>query len=472
MLKRWFDDLGMVLLALVLAIVVWIVAMQEQNPIEQDVFQDAIPVEVRNQQPRTTFLPTTFDERVQLTVRAPRSIWRDLRADQFTAWVDLAGKAPGDYEVPVGAACTDSDVRIVEVRPATVPVHLKEEISRTVPVQVQIFGSAAVGYVMKTEEAVIEPPTVTVAGPTQIVEQITKATVDLSLQDLKETFTGSRRLVARQANGDLSGFVNIEPPSVQITIPVVQQTGFKEVAVRPRLTGTVGSGYWVRGVSVDPVTVMLGGDPAVVDQIGGIVDTKPLDITGATGDVVERMPLDLPEGASTVGVQGVKVTVSVAAQQGSLSVQRHPVVRGLSTDLVATVIPDQVDVTLAGPLPRLNALTDQDLIVYVELVDRGVGRHHVDLTPLVPEGLEMVSISPASVDVDIAFLPMPTPTATPTQTPTPTPSPTPALTVTEAAGSSTPGVVTTPTVIGTPPGPQATPTRRPIFLPTDAPNEF
>ena len=469
MLKRWFDDLGMILLALVLALVVWIVATQEGNPIVQDVFEEAIPVQARDQLPETTFLPTTFDESVQVTIRAPQTSWRDLRVDEFTAWVDLADKVPGDYVVPVRATCTDADVRIVEIRPATVAVHLKEEISRTVPVQVQVYGSAAVGYVMKTEETVIEPPTVTVAGPTQIVEQITKATVDLTLQDLKETFTGSRRLVARQANGDLSGFVTIEPASVQITIPVVQQTGFKEVTVRASLTGTVASGYWVRGVSVDPVTVMLGGDPAVVAAIGSIVDTEPLDIKGATGDVVERMPLDLPEGASPVGVQGVKVTVSIAAQQSSLTVQRRPVVRGLSTDLVATVTPDEVDVTLAGPLPRLNALTGQDLIVYIELVDKGIGSYQVDLTPLVPEGLEVVSISPATVNVDISPIPVSTPTATPTRTPTPTPSPTPDLTATAAASSGTPGAVATPTVVGTPLGPVPTPTGRPASLPTNVP---
>jgi YbbR domain-containing protein len=469
LLRRWFDDLGMILLALVLAIVVWIVATQEENPIVQDVFKEAISVQARGQQPGTTFLPTTFDESVQVTIRAPQTSWRDLRVDEFSAWVDLADKAPGDYEVPVGVTCADADVRIIQVRPATVAVHLKEEISLTVPVQVQIYGSAAVGYVMQTEEAVIEPPTVTVAGPAQIVEQITKATVDLSVRDLKETFTGSRRLVARQANGDLSGFVTIEPASVQITIPVVQQTGFKEVTVRASLTGTVSAGYWVRGVSVDPVTVMLGGDPAVVAEIGSIVDTEPLDVTGATGDVVERMPLDLPEGASPVGVQGVKVTVSIAAQQSSVSVQRRPVIRGLSTDLVATVTPDQVDVTLVGPLPRLNALTDQDLIVYVELVDKGIGSYQVDLTPLVPEGLEVVSISPASVSVDISPIPVSTPTAMPTRTPTPTPSPTPDLTATATAGSSTPSPTAWPTVAGTPPGPAPTSTRRPIHLPTDVP---
>ena len=451
-MRRWINDLGMMLLALVLAIVVWIVAAQQENPIEQGEFQDTLSVEVRNQPERTTFLPATFDEQVQLTIRAPQSSWRDLRADKFTAWIDLEGQGSGDYEIPVQATCTDPNVRIIEIKPATVPVRLKKEISRLVPVQIHIYGSAALGYVMKTDETIIEPETVTVTGPAPIVEQVTKATVDLALRDLKETYSASRRPVARQVNDDSVGsFVSVQPPTVQITIPVVQQTGFKEVVVRPRLTGAVASGYWVRSVTVDPITVLLGGDPAVVSRISGFVETMPLDTSGATSDVVERMALDLPEGASTVGVQGVKVTVNVAPQQGSQTILRQLVVRGLSTDLVAKVLPDEVEVTLIGPLPRLNSLTDEDLYVYVELVDKGIGQHRVDLTSLVPEGLQVVSISPATVDVEISTVPPTfTPTPTATLTFTPTSRPTAAPTSTEAI-SDTLGITATVTPTGTMP---------------------
>jgi YbbR domain-containing protein len=422
----------MFFLALVLAVIVWIVAIQEENPIEQGEFPEPITVQVRNQPEGTTFLPSGFDEQVRLNIRAPLSTWRDLRADKCTAWIDLEGRGPGDYEVPVEHACTDSNIRVLELRPATVPVRLKQEISRTVPVELQLYGSAALGYTIERQQAISEPAFVTVTGPESIVQQVNRATVDLYLRDEKEPFVGVRSVVARQVNGDsVGGFVTIEPTSVEIRVPVVQQTGFNEVAIRPKLVGTVAAGYWLRSVTVDPLTVMLVGDPEVVSKITGFVETVPLDISGATGDVVERVALDLPEGASTVGVQGALITVSVAAQQGSLTIGRRPVVRGLSTDLTARISPEEVQMTLIGPTPRLNSLMDEDVFVYVELVDKGVGQHTIELTYLVPEGLQVASILPATVDVEISRI-VPTPTATLTRVPTRTPAPT--LTLTATAG--------------------------------------
>lgn len=445
LLRRWAGSLGTFFLALALALIVWIVAVQEENPIQQGEFPESITVQVRNQPERTTFLPSGFDEEVRLIVRAPLSAWRDLRADKCTAWIDLEGRGPGDYEVPVQYACTDLNIRVLELRPATVPVRLKEEISRTVPVQLQLYGSAALGYAIDRERTVLDPEFVTVTGPASIVEQVNKATLDLYLRDEKETWTGVRGVVARQINGDsVGGFVSIEPSSVQVTVPIVQQTGFNEVAVRPKLVGTVAPGYWLRSITVDPLTVMLVGDPEVVSRVTGFVETAPLDISGATGDVIERVPLDLPEGASTVGVQGALITVSVAAQQGSLTVVRRPVVRGLSTGLTARLSPDEVEVTLVGPMPRLNSLVDEDVYVYVELVDKGVGEHIVDLTYLVPEGLTVGSILPATVEVEISRV-VPTPTVTLTRLPTRTPTSTPSLTSTAGITLAvTPVVMVTP----------------------------
>lgn len=441
-LRKWADSLGTFVLALALAVIVWIVAVQEENPIEQGEFPELITVNVHNQPAGTTFLPSGFDEQVRLTIRAPLSTWRDLRADKCTAWIDLEGRGPGDYEVPVEHGCTDSNIRVLELRPATVPVRLKQEISRTVPVQLQLYGSAALGYTIDREQTILDPAFVTVTGPTSIVEQVNKATLDLYLRDEKETLTGVRSVVARQANGEsVGGFVTIEPTSVQVTVPIVQQTGFNEVAVRPKLVGTVAAGYWLRSVTVDPLTVMLVGDPDVVSKITGFVETAPLDISEATGDVIERVALNLPEGASTVGVQGALITVSVSAQQGSLTVVRRPVVRGLSTDLTARISPEEVEVALVGPMPRLNSLVDEDVYVYVELVDKGVGKHIVDLTYLVPEGLQVGSILPATVEVEISRI-VSTPTATTTRGPTQTPTSTLALT-------STAGITLTVTPTGT-----------------------
>jgi YbbR domain-containing protein len=179
LIKRWVNDLTLMLLALVLAIVVWIVAVQEENPIETGEFQHAVPIEVRNQPEGTTFRPEVFEESVLLTIRAPQSSWQDLRADKFTAWVDLEGHSDGEYEVDVRAECIDDNVRIVELRPARVPVRLRKEISRTVPVDVRVYGTAALGFEILAGQKEIEPEVVTVTGPESIVEEVSKATIDL-----------------------------------------------------------------------------------------------------------------------------------------------------------------------------------------------------------------------------------------------------------------------------------------------------
>jgi YbbR domain-containing protein len=474
LLKRWINDLGLMLLALVLAIVVWIVAVQDENPIMRGEFADAIPIEVRNQPTGTTFLPERFEEDVRLTIRAPQSSWRDLRADKFTAWIDLQEREAGVYEVPVYAECIDDNVRIVELAPANVPVRLRTEVSRQVQVEVRVYGSAAQGYEMR--DAITDPALVTITGPESVVEQVTKATVDLDLRDRKEPFVGTRRVVARQADDGLVSFVNIEPSTVGITVPVVQEIGSNEVAVRPVITGTVASGYWVRDVSVDPQIVTLIGDPAAVREIQGYVETTPLNIDEATGDVVERMPLDLPEQVSPVGVQGVLVTVYIEAQQGTLTILREPVIRGMGANLDATVSPAEVALTLTGARSRLRALTDEDVYVYVDLVDKGIGQHSVDLTYLVPEGLEVISLLPDSVDVAIRPAP-PTPTATPTATATrrPTATPTPVLTstLTETVTiTGTTGITTIVPLTVTPaPSPTVaagTPNPTPVAEPTPA----
>lgn len=470
MLKRWVNDLGLILLALALALIVWIVAVQEENPIETREFDEAIPISIENQPAGTTFLPDGFDESVYLTIRAPRSSLDDLRVDTFSAWIDLQDHQAGKYQVPVQAECLDGNVRIIELRPANVLVNLRDEVTRTVPVEVRLFGSPAVGYEFRPWQ--VTPSEVTVIGPASVVDESAKATVNLDLRDRRESFSGERQLDIRDADDEIIGFVRTQPATVQVIVPVIQKLDFTEVAVRAVTNGNVAPGYWVQGVTVEPSIITLSGDPSVLREIGGFVDTLPLDISGATGEIVERMPLDLPEQVSPVGVEGVKITVQIAAQQGNVNLLREPIVRGLSTNLEATVAPKEVAITLTGPLPRIRSLTDEDVFVYADLVDRGVGTHRIELTSLVPEGLQVITILPEAVEVQIRrVLPTPTPTWTPTPVPIPSPSPTGTITSTEGISGTesisdtegSNGTASTATPAPVPPAltPTITPTRKP-----------
>ena len=68
-LRQIFNRVGTVVLALVLAIIVWVVAVNQEDPSIQNEFPEAIPIEIHNQPPDTIFFGEVQDS-VYVTIRA------------------------------------------------------------------------------------------------------------------------------------------------------------------------------------------------------------------------------------------------------------------------------------------------------------------------------------------------------------------------------------------------------------------
>ncbi|MBM2849541.1 MAG: hypothetical protein HW418_2483, partial [Anaerolineales bacterium] len=165
----------------------------------------------------------------------------------------------------------------------------------------------------------------------------------------------------------------------------------------------------------------------------------PLDLTGASDDIVVRLPLALPEGVSVEGEPSVQVQVNIAAIESSQTEQRQPEFQGLGPGLTATASPDTVVVLVSGPLPVLDQLKKEDVRVILDVTGLEPGTY--SLTPqvsLLPEKLRAESVLPAQIEVVItvgvtpSVTPVtPTPTATPSAAPTRRPTSTPSATPTE-----------------------------------------
>ena len=119
------------------------------------------------------------------------------------------------------------------------------------------------------------------------------------------------------------------------------------------------------------------------------------------------MQADATNGESS----GAQVQIQVAAVESGQTVDRLVTVQGLDQNRVAEAKPERVDVILSGPLPRLQALTLDDVRVILDLYGLGVGVHKVKPTVVVPETLRVESVLPDTIEVEISIAP-PTPTAT------------------------------------------------------------
>jgi len=92
----WLGRLGTLTLAFILAVIVWVVAMQQQNPIIT-LLISGVPVTVQNLPPDLVYaeqqppLPTSVDIRV----RGPQGILNTLSPSDFTANIDLSEAGMG-----------------------------------------------------------------------------------------------------------------------------------------------------------------------------------------------------------------------------------------------------------------------------------------------------------------------------------------------------------------------------------------
>ncbi len=412
---RWFaSNIRTFLLALVLAVAVWISAVTSADPDEVRTLNN-VPLEIIGQDPslvNVTELPKT----IEVTLRAPRSVWEKLNAQENSvqATLDLTGLGSGEYTLDIQLRILERPVQIVLANPKTVSVSLEPLATRTLPVEVSLSGQPATGYQAGTVD--IEPDQVTIAGPESIIKQVARARVAVSLAGVRESIDQSIGVqIVDARNGQLKG-ISLSPESVHVNIPVNLLGGYRDVAVKVVVQGQVANGYRLENISVfPPVITVFSEKPELVNALPGVVETQPLELQNAKENISTRLALNLPENITIVGSQTVQVQVGVSPIQTSLTLLNQPInIIGLPDGLSATVSPQSVDVIISGPLPVLDVLTPQDVTVSVDVSGLEIGTHQ--LTPKVQVLVSNVlveSILPGTVEV-ILFTPgTPTPTAKP-----------------------------------------------------------
>lgn len=436
LLRLLFSNLSTLLLAFALAVVVWISSVTETDPNVERI--RTVPLEVVGLDPNMLLvdeIPTT----VRVTLRAPRTVSDRLASvdNAVQARVDVTGLAPGTYELEVQVSVNPSfqPVRRVQTNPDVVTLTLEPLVSETLPVNLEVTGSPALGY--QVGDPVRDPAFVTVSGPDSAVAQVEEVHAILDITDATSTIRAEVSLEALDAQDSPVSGVTVSPNEITVTQPVTLQGGYRNIVVRVETNGQPESGYRLNNVSVSPPNVVVySSDPQLVNELPSFVETDVVDLTGAEDDLEFFVDLDLPEGISVVGDQRVLVQISISAIEGSVQLSIPVTPLGLLPTRAAEISPETVDVILSGPIPILNRMTSLDSRVVVDLKDLDLGVYPLEPeVDVLPERVRVESIQPSMVEVTVIVAPTATPTsafaptATPTSVETPTSQATPTSTV-------------------------------------------
>ncbi len=403
------------LLALVLGIAVWVSAVSAANPNEVSAYPKSVPIEIIGQD-SSLVLTSKKPENVDVTIRAPHSVWQLLKTQDnaVRAILDLSGLSAGEHEVPVKIQISLRPTQIVLANPTSVTVDLEPIATQTLTVSHSLSGQPAAGY--QAGEAIWASEEVSISGPESLVKKAARARALVNLDGVRESIDTPVDIEILDANSEVLRGLTITPETVRVNVPIRKQGGFRDVAVKVVVQGQQAAGYRIENISVfPPVITVFASEPALVNSLPGVVETQPLDLQDAKEDISTRLSLNLPENVTLVGAQTVQVEVSITPIQTSLTLLNQPInVNGLAEGLSAQTFPPTVDVIVSGPLPVLEVLASQNVKITVNVAGLGLGTYQLrpDVEVLIGNVL-VESILPGTVEVVLSIPNTATPTLNP-----------------------------------------------------------
>lgn len=412
---RWLlSNLTSLILSLALAVLVWVVAVQEADPIVQETIPQ-VPIHLINQLPDTQIMnATAIPEAAQVRVRGPRSLVDELRnrPEQLDLRVDLSQAGVGRYTLPVQAGYSHRLIEILAILPSQVTVDIQPIVNREVPVKLSVEGRPAPGFAQDTP--VITPTLVLVRGPASLVDLVSEAVAHISIAGARTTVQQVVPVTLLDSQGNEFTQIAPVPRAVTVTVAIHQLEDFREVAIKVNWKGQPAAGYRINKITLTPPTVLITGRPEDVAAVG-VIETEPVDISDATGTIFKRVSLKLPEGISLVDQTGfLTIEVEILPIESSVRVTKRLDVQGLGRNLyLISISPETVDVLLSGPLTVLENLKPEDVRVVLNLVGYGAGTFQVPpQVEILPQGVRMENVLPSLIQVTISATP-PAPTPRP-----------------------------------------------------------
>lgn len=401
MARSLLANLATLILSFLLALVIWVNAMQVDDPTIKRALQ--VPVTFIGLPENVTRVNQANDNLpVLITYEGPSSIVSTLSPDDFTAIVDLSNTPLGqNVVVPIDIQSKNTQVRLEAPIPESVTVRLERLVTRAIDVELEIRGDVARGHTLG--DPLIDPPIITVTGMESDVEQLDFARVTVFLNNDTQTRIESPQPLFYNRQGRVASVSSLQlsTEQVQVTIPINESADFANKVITADVTGQVAPGYRVLGVTIEPPSVLVTGRPTQL-ALPFRVQTEKIDITGLTETFQDQVSLILPEGISLDSVTEITVTVQIEPFS-STKIYNQPIeLLGLNGDLEVTIEPDTVRVVLFGPSPVLDALSEQEVRVSLDLFGLEPGEYSLEPDVDVPDrGLELRSIQPSSIEVTI-----------------------------------------------------------------------
>ena len=379
-------NLGLKIVALVFAILLWAYVLVALNPVRSKSIDD-VPITLEGYTDllsRNLILVNSDLGLADVEVNATITNHSDLDASRITcrAFLNTISSA-GTYRLPLSVTVQSNLGTVASVDPRTVTVEVDNLIVKTVPVKLELTGTLPEGYEVMAESMV---STITLEGAARYIEPTVRAVATVDMTGRTENVEESVNVVFYDKDDNEVAVVTRSQNTPNVTVRVTV-SAYKLVNIHPEVT-LEDDIYYTSINQVSPASVVIYGNSETLAAIDA-VSTQSLVLPAERGVVTRDLALVLPEGVSLKRGQSSSVTLNavVTEKTGETTLEAPLIYAGLGNDLViADGAPTFMTLTVSGPLKQVEQVTPESLTVKVDLAGYGPGEW--ELIPVI-QGLDL-----------------------------------------------------------------------------------
>ena len=408
-IKIIFKDLHWKVLSLLLAVFLWFIGMNVNNPSENRAFVHPLQFSSEELLARDDIVLLNRRElaeaKISIGVRAAKSELELLNAapNSVVASIDFRAVSIEQIKQSSAPVKVALDVRAdlppgyerMYTRPLTVDAVFDNYVRKPFALQIIRNGEVAEGHELRQTFA--DNASVTVSGAKSFVDMVDCVTVSVEVGGASESFERAARLVALDLHGnDVTSLIEL---SVRETTVRAVVFPYKQVPIEVLLTGSLETGYVASAPVVLPEHVYISAPFELLNDIRYVI--LELDLNSATEDVTHTFDISqaLPQGAYLrLGeAAGVHVAVPVElVRQKSFDLPIGNVRNyGFSTGSYQIINTEPLRVTVRGPESAVTMMTLSQIDAQLNLVGLESGTHFVKLTFSLPFGISLVGDAPS-----------------------------------------------------------------------------
>lgn len=418
-----FKNFALKILAVILAIVLWIVIVNVDNPSQRKTIS-GITVNLLNGDVLTDMdyiYQVNSGSVISIVVKAPQTIIEELKASDFTAYADFSERAADSDKVPIHVSCNKEDIEnqvdIISLRTEYVQLSIDNKVDRDFELTVDISGNPAEDYIVGGNS--ISPTTIKVTGAESIVSRIETAVLRYNVDGMTDNIDDAVVPVFLDAKGNEvnTDKLNVSRKTIRLKIDIFPT---KWVPVNFAVSGEPAEGYEMTGYEPNLESVKIAASREQLASISAIdVPSGTIDITGLEQDSVLSAELStyLPNGCTIISSEN-KLEVDVKLEKIVTAGIEVPVrdinISGISNDYEYEITSggrNTITIEVSGRESVINQVTAADLTLSADVSGRGGGRYKIPVT--VADSDRFTVVSDNYLDVLINRIPEET---TPEQT--------------------------------------------------------